>query len=137
MPPGGVRRPHAVASQNLAPNLSFEKMPEGETLCEMTCTSDTFERMLPLHIVARFADTKTTFDTYRKETERLLLWAVVQQGKSLSSITHEDLLGSAAGYLPADANQVAMIRHGVPLPVRCRRPASASPWPFSTRCSPG
>lgn len=42
--------------------------------------------------LARFADTKTTFDNYRKEAERLLLWAVVQQGKPLSSVTHEDLL---------------------------------------------
>lgn len=37
------------------------------------------------------ADTKTTFDTYRKEAERLMLWAVVQRGKPLSSLTHEDL----------------------------------------------
>jgi len=42
--------------------------------------------------LARFADTRTTFDNYRKEAERLLLWAVVQQGKPLSSLTHEDLL---------------------------------------------
>ncbi len=42
--------------------------------------------------LARFADTRTTFDNYRKEAERLLLWAVAQQGKPLSSLTHEDLL---------------------------------------------
>lgn len=30
--------------------------------------------------------------TYRKEAERLLLWAVLQHGKPLSSLTHEDLL---------------------------------------------
>ncbi len=42
--------------------------------------------------LARFADTRTTFDNYRKEAERLLLWAVIQQGKPLSSLTHEDLL---------------------------------------------
>lgn len=40
--------------------------------------------------LARFLDTKTTFDNYRKEAERLLLWATVQLGKPLSSITHED-----------------------------------------------
>lgn len=40
----------------------------------------------------RFADTKTTFDTYRKEAERLLLWATLQMQKPLSSLTHEDLL---------------------------------------------
>jgi integrase/recombinase XerD len=42
--------------------------------------------------LARFVDTKTTFDNYRKEAERLLLWAVLQLGKPLSSLTHEDLL---------------------------------------------
>lgn len=39
-----------------------------------------------------YADTKTTFDSYRKEAERLLLWTVIELGKPLSSITHEDLL---------------------------------------------
>lgn len=42
--------------------------------------------------LARFADTKTTFDNYRKEAERLLLWATVQLQKPISSLTHEDLL---------------------------------------------
>lgn len=42
--------------------------------------------------LARFADTKTTFDNYRKEAERLLLWSTVQLGKPLSSLTHEDFL---------------------------------------------
>lgn len=42
--------------------------------------------------LARFANTKTTFDSYRKEAERLLLWTVIELHKPLSSITHEDLL---------------------------------------------
>jgi site-specific recombinase XerD len=42
--------------------------------------------------LARFTDTKTTFENYRKEAERLLLWSVIQLGKPLSSLTHEDLL---------------------------------------------
>jgi site-specific recombinase XerD len=42
--------------------------------------------------LARFVETKTTFDNYRKEAERLLLWSVLQLGKPLSSLTHEDLL---------------------------------------------
>lgn len=42
--------------------------------------------------LARFLDTKTTFDNYRKEAERLLLWSTLQLGKPLSSITHEDWL---------------------------------------------
>ena len=42
--------------------------------------------------LARFLDTKTTFDNYRKEAERLLLWSTIQSGKALSSLTHEDML---------------------------------------------
>lgn len=42
--------------------------------------------------LARFVDTPTTFQNYRKEAERLLLWAVIACGKALSSLTHEDLM---------------------------------------------
>lgn len=42
--------------------------------------------------LARFVDTRTTFDSYRKEAERLLLWSVTELGKPLSSLSHEDLL---------------------------------------------
>lgn len=42
--------------------------------------------------LARFTDTPTTFTSYRKEAERLLLWSVIELGKPLSSLTHEDLL---------------------------------------------
>ena len=42
--------------------------------------------------LARYSDTKTTFDSYRKEAERLLLWSVAELGKPLSSLTHEDFL---------------------------------------------
>jgi integrase/recombinase XerD len=42
--------------------------------------------------LARFIDTKTTFDNYRKEAERLLLWSTLQLGKPFSSLTHEDFL---------------------------------------------
>lgn len=42
--------------------------------------------------LARFADTRTTLDSYRKEAERLLLWSVTELGKPLSALTHEDLL---------------------------------------------
>ena len=42
--------------------------------------------------LARFADTRTTFESYRKEAERLLLWSVTELAKPISSLTHEDLL---------------------------------------------
>lgn len=42
--------------------------------------------------LARYHDTKTTFDNYRKEAERLLLWSTIELRKPMSSLTHEDLL---------------------------------------------
>jgi integrase/recombinase XerD len=46
--------------------------------------------------LANFTATQTTFDAYRKEAERLLLWCVVERGKPLSSLTHEDWLAYQA-----------------------------------------
>lgn len=42
--------------------------------------------------LARYLDTQTTFESYRKEAERLLLWSVIEMGKPLSSLSHEDFL---------------------------------------------
>ncbi|MBP0625160.1 tyrosine-type recombinase/integrase [Cupriavidus sp. LEh25] len=42
--------------------------------------------------LARYADSAATLTAYRREVERLLLWTVLQLGKPLSSLTHEDLL---------------------------------------------
>lgn len=42
--------------------------------------------------LARYLDTKATFDSYRKEAERLLLWSALELGKPLSSLSHEDFL---------------------------------------------
>ncbi|WP_020654125.1 tyrosine-type recombinase/integrase [Massilia niastensis] len=46
--------------------------------------------------LTNFADRRATFDAYRKEAERLLLWSVWQLGKPLSSLTHEDWLAYLA-----------------------------------------
>ena len=42
--------------------------------------------------LARYTETKTTLNNYRKEAERLLLWSIVERSKPISSLTHEDLL---------------------------------------------
>ena len=42
--------------------------------------------------LARFMDSPNTFNNYRKEAERLLLWSTVAAQKPVSSLTHEDLL---------------------------------------------
>jgi len=42
--------------------------------------------------LARYADSPNTFANARREAERLLLWALTERSKPLSSLTHEDLL---------------------------------------------
>lgn len=41
-------------------------------------------------------ESETTRRAYRKEAERLMLWAIVQQGKALSSLTTEDAIAFRA-----------------------------------------
>lgn len=42
--------------------------------------------------LANYTDSRNTFDSYRKEAERLLLWCVLELRKPLSSMLHEDLV---------------------------------------------
>ncbi|MGX9936494.1 tyrosine-type recombinase/integrase [Advenella kashmirensis] len=42
--------------------------------------------------LARFTDSPNTFNNYRREAERLLLWATGVAKKPVSSLSHEDLL---------------------------------------------
>ncbi|MGG4774513.1 tyrosine-type recombinase/integrase [Paenalcaligenes sp. Me52] len=42
--------------------------------------------------LARFVNSPHTFSNYRKEAERLLLWATIAMRKPISSLTHEDLV---------------------------------------------
>lgn len=42
--------------------------------------------------LARYADSPATWASYRKESERLLLWCALQRSVLLSDLTHEDLL---------------------------------------------
>jgi len=42
--------------------------------------------------LCRYVDSPATLASYRKESERLLLWCVVQHQVALSDLTHEDLL---------------------------------------------
>ncbi len=46
--------------------------------------------------LAEYADTPHTLRSYRKEVERLLLWATRARGKALSSLTREDVLAYEA-----------------------------------------
>lgn len=88
--------------------------------------------------LARFVDTPTTFQNYRKEAERLLLWAVIACGKPLSSLTHEDLVvyrqscsrprRPSCGARTAAASIRATIRAGDRSTGRCQPPASGRRW---------
>lgn len=42
--------------------------------------------------LAQYIDSPNTFSSYRKESERLLLWANLELNKAISSLTHEDIL---------------------------------------------
>jgi len=50
------------------------------------------DRAAVLAWLARFTDSPATFASYRKESERLLLWCLHQHRKALSDLAHEDLL---------------------------------------------
>ena len=86
--------------------------------------------------LARFTDTKTTFENYRKEAERLLLWSTIRLGKPLSSLTHEDLL--VFQHFLADPQPPALWVSGAAGNIRERTPAGVrsmahSPPPASAR----
>lgn len=50
------------------------------------------DREAVLAWLANYADSLATLSSYRKEVERLLLWAVLQHRRALSDLTHEDFL---------------------------------------------
>ena len=81
--------------------------------------------------LARYADTPTTFQNYRKEAERLLLWSVLQLGKPLSALTHEDLLSYQAFLAdPQPAERWVM-------PTRRKAPRQDPRWrPFAGPLAP-
>lgn len=50
------------------------------------------DRSAVLAWLARYTDSPATLASYRKESERLMLWCVLQHGVALSDLTHEDML---------------------------------------------
>ncbi|MEK8034946.1 tyrosine-type recombinase/integrase [Ideonella sp. DXS29W] len=57
--------------------------------CQLAADTD---REAVLAWLARYAGSPNTLANSRREAERLLLWALAERGKPLSSLTHEDLL---------------------------------------------
>ncbi len=61
----------------------------GQGMAQLAAQDD---REAVLTWLARYADSPATLASYRKEAERLMLWAVWQRGVALSDLTHEDFL---------------------------------------------
>lgn len=81
--------------------------------------------------LARFMDSPNTFSSYRKEAERLLLWATLARKKAISSLTHEDLLAYQQFLSDPQPAEQWVITSG-------RKPARSDPdWrPFAGPLSP-
>ena len=60
-----------------------------EVVCQLAASNDLDAVRAWL---AEFHDSPQTLRAYRKEAERLLLWALMERGKPLSSLTREDCL---------------------------------------------
>lgn len=59
-----------------------------------TCTLSANNDFDAVHTWLALHESATTQRTYRKEAERLILWAVVERGKALSSLTTDDAVRS-------------------------------------------
>lgn len=61
-----------------------------------TCTLSARTDMEAVKAWLRLHESQTTVRAYRKEAERLLLWAVLERGKALTSITTDDAIAYRA-----------------------------------------
>lgn len=91
----------------------------------------TDDRSAVLAWLARYADSPATLASYRKESERLLLWCVPQRRLALSDLTHEDLLIYQRFLADPQPAERWVMAPG-------QKPARNSPrWRPLTRCSRG
>lgn len=87
---------HLVLSSDLPAVLAIPKGVDwrrgdnrGAGKCQIAAKDD----LSAIHAwLATYQDSPKTFETYRKEALRLLLWAAHTVGKPISSLTHEDLM---------------------------------------------
>ncbi|HDR9474739.1 site-specific integrase [Burkholderia multivorans] len=61
-----------------------------------TCTLDADNDYAAVHAWLSLHESAATRRAYRKEAERLILWAIVERGRALSSLTTEDALAYRA-----------------------------------------
>ena len=83
-------RPEPIESLVVAEELSG-RVGSNRSPGHRQISADT-DREALLAWLARSADSPNTLANSRREAERLLLWALVEAGRPLSSLTHEDLL---------------------------------------------
>ena len=79
------------------PEISLDKLPSSKlgknrSPAAKSQLSAKDDNQAVLAWLARYADSPATFASYRKESERLLMWCALQRGVVLSDLTHEDLL---------------------------------------------
>ena len=94
-----------------------------------TCTLSADNDYDAVHAWLALHESQATQRAYRKEAERLILWAIVERGRALSSLTTED----AVAYR-------AFLRHPAPRTrwVGSSRPRSSPEWkPFAEGCRRG
>ncbi len=105
-----MQKPLKIESQTLTPLKRSSPIPQPVTIENLTVidalsgrqgynrssgyrqiAADT-DRDAILAWLNRYSDNPHTFASNRKESERLLLWSLVETGKALSSLTHDHLL---------------------------------------------
>lgn len=100
--PGAVRAQDGAAHDVLAP---WERIyvPPGVDGTDGTfraprsaCTLDANNDYEAVHAWLSLHEAPTTQRAYRKEAERLILWAIVERGRALSSLTTEDAIAYRA-----------------------------------------
>jgi integrase/recombinase XerD len=89
------------------------------------------DRSAVLAWLARYADSPATLSSYRKESERLLMWCILQRGRALSDLAHEDLLAYQRFLADPQPAERWVMRPGL-------KPSRSSPqWrPFAGPLSP-
>lgn len=78
---------YAPMSPSIDGSLGTNRAHQPSTLLQADNDLDAIKAWL-----AQYLGSPNTFSSYRKEAERLLLWANLEQNKAISSLTHEDML---------------------------------------------
>jgi site-specific recombinase XerD len=92
------------------------------------CTLDANNDYEAVHAWLSLHEAPTTRRAYRKEAERLILWAIVERGRALSSLTTEDAIAYRA-FLLAPSPRTRWVGPA--------RPRQAPDWrPFARSLSP-